>query len=396
MASLKVKIPGGVIAFLSVYAPHNLKDPPEKFAFYEDLQILLRKTSTNGPRLIYGDLNARLGLQRCGEQDIIGNFGFGREAQAHVEVPNRDSFMEFCTSCAYCVAQTFFPDAVDHKATYHEPGTAPMDHVTPTGFSMLDLVLVPQQWRQIVSEVASDRFAVLASHHFVVWSKLAIRLEGPAPRKPPALDWAALRSVDVRQEFVGNVDANLPEMSGSSWPIACEVILQAAEQSLPKTARPPNKPWISQSTLKLADEGRKARAAGDWPLEKTLRKQIRRAAKRDRAIWLTDLAAKGDWASLRRLRKGQGRQQGRLCDAQGCTVSTEQRAETFAEHLASVQWRVRPVILVPDSCANIFPPMTVNEDIFTSDELLRAIRGLGNGKAVKSGTSLAKRSKPLL
>ena len=115
MASLTVKIPGGVIAFLSVYAPHNLKDPSEKYAFYEDLQILLRKTSTNGPRLIYGDLNARLGLQRCGEQDIIGNFGFGREAQAHVEVPNRDSFMEFCTSCAYCVAQTFFPDAVDHR-----------------------------------------------------------------------------------------------------------------------------------------------------------------------------------------------------------------------------------------------------------------------------------------
>ena len=43
------------------------------------------------------------------------------------------------------------------------------------------------------------------------------------------------------------------------------------------------------------------------------------------------------------LKKGVKRQQGRLRNLNGELVSSEQRAETLAEHLEKVQWAVRPI-----------------------------------------------------
>ena len=88
--SLKLKVHGGVFAVLCAYAPHNLKDITEKYVFYDGLNKLLAQTSTNGPRIIYGDFNARLGARRHGEEHVLGEYGFGREAQHKVEMPNRD------------------------------------------------------------------------------------------------------------------------------------------------------------------------------------------------------------------------------------------------------------------------------------------------------------------
>ena len=82
LASVKLKTGGGVFAVLSAYAPHNMKEISEKIVFYDGLNILLKRTSTNGPRLIYGDFNARLGHKRQGEDSILGEHGFGRESTA--------------------------------------------------------------------------------------------------------------------------------------------------------------------------------------------------------------------------------------------------------------------------------------------------------------------------
>jgi hypothetical protein len=386
MASLKLKTTGGVFAILSVYAPHNLKDVSEKHAFYDDLSKLLRKTSTNGPRLIYGDWNARLGLQKAGEGHILGDFGFGREAQHRVEVPNRDLLMEFCTVHGYVVAQSFFQQDADVKVTYHEPNTPPMDIITASGFSMLDLVLVPRQWLNNVTHICSDRYAALASHHFLVRSTLSISLVRPRGQSRPAqLDWTALDNSELRKLFVERASQDLPIADEQGWPLACQSLLDAAQTHLPKKSRPPNKPWITKQTLEIIDKHRHARAQGIWPLEQQLKKQVRKFAKLDRANWLKDLAVQGDWAALRLLRKGARKHQGRLYNAQGDPISSEQRAETFAEHLATVQWRVRPVTLVPEDSPPVAPPLHVDEEPFSEKELCKAIARMKCGKAVKKG-----------
>ena len=92
--SVKVKVIGGILAFVCVYAPHNLKDLGDRLGFYEALERHFGKISCNGPRIILGDLNARLGARQVGEDEVLGEFSFGREAVHRVEVPNRDLLLE--------------------------------------------------------------------------------------------------------------------------------------------------------------------------------------------------------------------------------------------------------------------------------------------------------------
>jgi len=159
--------------------------------------------------------------------------------------------------------------------------------------------------------------------------------------------------------------------------------------------KPPNKPWISQATLDLVDRKRLARSQGSYVTEKLLRKQVQKSAKRDRANWLQDLAARGDWASLKMLRKGRKPQQGRLYNTSGEPVSSECRAETFAQHLETVQWRVRHVTLVPDVSPALHASLPVKEEAFTAEELLKAIAKMKNNKAVKENDIPAEAYKAL-
>ena len=201
----------------------------------------------------------------------MGEYGFGREAQHKVEIPNRDLLIEFCVGHRYAVAHTFFSQDNETKVTYHEPNTAPMDAISPTGFSVLDLALVPVEWLGNMRSIASNRFAALASHHFLVHTVLDINLVRPAPLpRQPRLDWSALqRSPLIRKAFVNDISHKLPALSEHSlhdgaWMDACGDIRRAAEANLPSIPEPPNKPWISQATLDLVDHKRLARAQGNW------------------------------------------------------------------------------------------------------------------------------------
>ena len=86
---------------------------------------------------------------------------------------------------------------------------------------------------------------------------------------------------------------------------------------------------------------------------------------------------------MKLLKQGTRKQQTRLHDVDGNVVGTEQRAETFAKHLETVQWFVRPSTLVPDAEPPLFGPLDVNEGPFTHTELRKAILTLSSGKAVQ-------------
>ena len=113
--------------------------------------------------------------------------------------------------------------------------------------------------------------------------------------------------------------------------------LAAAAHTLPPEPRIARRPWISQATLDLICDRTNARRTADYSLEKELSKEIRRSAKRDRAQWLTDLAASGSWDSMRYLKKKRKPAQGRLRNEDGQLVSSEDWAETMANYLEKVQ-----------------------------------------------------------
>jgi len=174
---LKLHVSGGVFGIISAYAPHNLKPLSERFQFFSALDGAYRHCSANVGKIIFGDLNSRIGSKRAGEEDFVGAFTFGRAAVHQVEVPNRDLLLETCTSNELCVANTFIPGGPEEKETFLEPGTSWMGPVTEHGHNMLDLMLCSQMVMAKVEQLLSIRSAALATDHYLV--KSVIRMERP-------------------------------------------------------------------------------------------------------------------------------------------------------------------------------------------------------------------------
>ena len=116
------------------------------------------------------------------------------------------------------------------------------------------------------------------------------------------------------------------------WSAFKDSISLAADECIPASAVKRRRPWISESTLQMVLARHDARKAGNWALEKKLRKQTQKSVRKDRALWLQQLAGNGDWESLRKLRSKRATSQTRLKDSSGEIVSSEARAEALADH----------------------------------------------------------------
>ena len=77
--------------------------------------------------------------------------------------------------------------------------------------------------------------------------------------------------------------------------------------------------------------------------------------------------------------------QSRLRDLDGNIVSSEARASTLGDYLERVQWRERPIEVIPEVSPATQSQLPVNERPFTHAELRREIKQLANGKATCDG-----------
>ena len=391
ISSLKVRVPGGCCQIFSVLAPHNLKPQPERVQFYDELEESISRMSSNGPKLIFGDLNARIGQRRPGEERVLGEHCFGREAVHQVELPNRNLLMEFCSNWDYTVANTLVPNASHNQVTYYEPIARPMEPITIGRFNVLDLLLMPSDDADRLISIVSDRSAAIASHHFPVVSVLQVQLQRTDAQTSVRriVDLEALQNDRVREQLVRDFKRTMATRTNTSidsrWQSMCDAMRIAMSDNLPKLQLPKKRPWISERTLALVAQKCGARSTNRWELEKELKGQIRKSVRRDRAAWLEDLASTGGWKQLRLLKKPRHTTQTRLRDDGGITVDTDMRAETFAEHLEKVQWYVRPVSLIPGTDEKLHELDRLNCGAFTYSEMRVGIRKLKCRKATKNG-----------
>ena len=214
---------------------------------------------------------------------------------------------------------------------------APTQKITspPSIFSVLDLLLVQQGRLADVLEAASDRSAILASHHFPVVFTIHVSIPRAKSYLPASVDWSSLENINFRQRFSQRIARRCME-GPQSWASYCEMVHDLAKSELPVKQKQPNKPWISQATLELLEARRTARLSGNFILEKDLRKATNKSAAKDRTAWLERLGSEGDWKNLAKLREGFKPKQGRLRNMAGQIVSSEDSAETLAEYLENV------------------------------------------------------------
>ena len=76
---------------INAYAPTNLATEERKDEFYEQLQAVLSKTPKRDIKILLGDLNAKVGSDNAGREDIMGKHGLG------VQNDNGERLVELCT-----------------------------------------------------------------------------------------------------------------------------------------------------------------------------------------------------------------------------------------------------------------------------------------------------------
>ena len=382
-AYVKMTVQGGTLGVLTAYAPHNDKPPEEKFKFYEDLGDVFNKCSVNGQRLILGDLNARLGQRRPGEEEVIGGHTWGREAQKKVEPPNRDLLMQFCFESGLAVANTYEQGVPEEKATFVESGAAHLSEITDKTHAMLDLVLVESDFLPDVTAVRSHREAGLQTNHFLVSCSIQCKIERCHEPRQKKKDRSALKSPAVARQFTSTFAQNMKgtqenESVEEGW-ASMVGAFRASEAAVPDLATSGRRPWISQCTLDLIDQRSLARLEGDSAKQKDLHRQVRRSAKADKTKWLSDCIKSGSWDDLQIVRKQRRPTQSSLRNASGVLTASDEKADTMAEYLESVHWRVRPADVL-DAPA-LGPKLQVDEGAFTESEVKSVISSLRNNRA---------------
>ncbi|VDO76819.1 unnamed protein product [Schistosoma margrebowiei] len=76
-ASFKAKKEGITMNIIRCYVPTNDSNDDIKDQFYERLQLIIEKCPRNDFTILMGDLNAKVGIDNTGYDDIMGRHGLG-------------------------------------------------------------------------------------------------------------------------------------------------------------------------------------------------------------------------------------------------------------------------------------------------------------------------------
>ena len=299
-------------------------------------------------------------------------------------------------SLGMCVSNTFINNDVERQATFHDVWQSLVAPISHKGFAQLDLVLCSREELWQVKQVRSDRWEALASHHFLVEVVADVGMEVKAGgennhasrARHLVYNYRALAGADVKTRFANRFEAIASEHPHEGLDCEqlvgafCSSIREAASETIPEAEICPRRPWIQNNTLKLIEERSAARKHRDRPEEIRLNTEIKKSARRDRANWISNAITTGSWEEIKKFKRKRkiNISSRRLNDENGVQVESSQRADTFATHLETVQWAVRPMNTLEGR-----PPLGASLPVSTQtialEELRKAIRQLRSNRA---------------
>ena len=178
----------------------------------------VRSVSVHGPKLIYGDLNARLHFRTASEYSIIGQHVFGDSSSSLSASINCNLRLEVCSNLNLCIANTFFQHCPESTVTYWGISYTPLANITTRAFAQLDFCIAQQYWIDSIQDVYSDRLAALSSHHFLLISRVRIEIPKTLPRERVAFsDHQACHVVDTALSFASDVDRYMQQLDANAW-----------------------------------------------------------------------------------------------------------------------------------------------------------------------------------
>ncbi|VDO59134.1 unnamed protein product [Schistosoma margrebowiei] len=148
---------------IQCYAPTNDYNEDAKDQYYDKLQSIVEKCSTKDLTILMGDLNAKVGMDNTGYEDIMGRQGLGERNK------NGERFANLCAFNKLVIGGTIFPHKRIHKATWTSP-----DHTTQ---NQNDHICINKTFRRTMEDVRTKKGADIASDHHLLVAKMKQKLK---------------------------------------------------------------------------------------------------------------------------------------------------------------------------------------------------------------------------
>ena len=264
IASLRVKVVGGILNLLSVYAPHDKYDFEVRHNFYTELSMHTKKPNSHETSLVFGDFNTQMGCAGCDEMNFLGPFMYNKLLhEKRNGLTNRPLFSEYCGTHDFVVANTLFEYADEFLVTYHNLTSQPLETVVPWKFSQIDFVLCAKQNTDMVDDCWTDRSISLRSHHFLMIASVRIEFPKQGTKYDARRNIQSIRNENRSHIFYSAFTEHLQTpATNSSINLHAQQVTEAfqhAASTLPQYEVLPNKPWISEGTLGLISQKNMAR-----------------------------------------------------------------------------------------------------------------------------------------
>ena len=272
---------------IQVYAPTCDHSDEEVESFYDDVERAVQQCKRHDVVFVMGDMNAKVGRGR--EEDIVGPYGLGeRNARG-------DRLVEWCTENEQVIMNTWYRHHARRLWTWKSPGDRCRNQI--------DFITINKRFRNSVVNVKTYPGADCNSDHVPVVADIRLKLKRPKKKQyKPKLDIKLLNdrdiqslySVSVRNKYealrnengeVGeeDVDDN-PEQLFDSLK---EAIQRANEEILPRVAREPKRPWMTDDILLLMEE-RRGYKERDEEKYREINRRIKRECLNAKTAWMNN------------------------------------------------------------------------------------------------------------
>ncbi|XP_008481019.1 craniofacial development protein 2-like [Diaphorina citri] len=248
---IKLKIdPVRILNLIQCYAPQAGSDDQEKQNFEQLLEDKIQDPNT----LVMGDLNAQVGCDRQGFEEIMGAHGWGpRNAEG-------ENLLDLCTRNSLVLTNTWFYKRKSHKVTrYGWNGQQE---------SLIDYFLINKELHNTVIDVKVIPSVSLGSdHRLLVGTFRFKKLRAMKTGQDKKIKVWKLKDSEKAREFENKIREKVPNTEPTSveeeWNAYKKSMIEAAEQVCGRTGgvrKWKETPWWNERTRKaVLEKNNKAR-----------------------------------------------------------------------------------------------------------------------------------------
>uniref|UniRef100_W5MT59 Reverse transcriptase domain-containing protein n=1 Tax=Lepisosteus oculatus TaxID=7918 RepID=W5MT59_LEPOC len=245
------------VTVLQVYGPTT--DAPEDF--YAKIEEALEQVSKKDIIYIMGDFKAMVGSQE--EANIIGRCGLGERNEAG------DRLVQFCHENHLRVSNTWLMQPKRCLYTWTAPSGQHRNQI--------DYILCSQRWKSSVFAIKTFPGADCGSDHELLVATIKVKfcnIKKNAPSK--RIDVSKVPVSYAVTAMKTNSRTNCGRNSNSNM----------VTNSNPRLIKQCRNTYHTRKTIKIADQRRAAKAAGDRDKARSLNAEFQRAARKDKeAYW---------------------------------------------------------------------------------------------------------------